>query len=256
MKITGKLPIEKLTEEVYASIICYSPAKPLNMNNILLELKELGVVAIEFTGKHSVARVSVLGSGFGGVVVVAYVGEQRLALKMRRMSRKRDDFSHEADMLQKANEVGVGPKFVASSKNFLLFQLINGSVLFNWLVRHKNAIAFRTVLGDILEQCWRLDVAGIDHGNLSPAPKHLLIDKTQKAFIVDFETASVKRKVLNITSVCHYLFIEDNIVSRLIFEVLGKKDVNKIIIMLRKYKKERSRNNFESLLQECLQTPL
>jgi putative serine/threonine protein kinase len=105
---------------------------------------------------------------------------------------------------------------------------------------------------DILEQCWRLDTAGLDHGELSKAPRHLLMDNTGKPFIVDFETASIQRKVANVTSVCQYLFVGNSIVPRLVWEVLGEKNRNQIVDVLRNYKKERNRLCFETLLQICL----
>ena len=40
-------------------------------------------------------------------------------------------------MLQKANAIGVGPKFIAVSNNFLLSQLIDGDLLEDWLETHK-----------------------------------------------------------------------------------------------------------------------
>ena len=116
-----------------------------------------------------------------GVVVVAHVKGQKVALKMRRIDADRLDFKHEAEMLQKANAIGVGPKFIAVSNNFLLSQLIDGDLLEDWLETHKEKELIRKVLVDILEQCWRLDEAGLDHGELSKAPKHLLVDKDEQA---------------------------------------------------------------------------
>jgi len=248
-----KLPIEKLVEEPYASILCYPHAKPLEVESRLLELKDLGVVAVEFTGDGSAASIPVLGKGYVGIVVVAYLkGGERLALKMRRLDGGRDDFFHEADMLQRANKIEVGPKFVAVTKNFLLSQLVDGDLLVDWLFNHKEKVTVRCVLEDVLEQCWRLDEVGLDHGELSKAPRHLLMDKVGKPFIVDFETASIKRRVANVTSVCQYLFVGNSYVPRLVWEVLGEKNRDKIVEVLRNYKKERSRVCFDTLLQVCL----
>ena len=88
----------------------------------------------------------------------------------------------------------------------MISQLIEDDTLANWLEVRKEKEVFRRVLGDVLEQCWRLDEAGLDHGELSKAPRHLLVDGTGLPFIVDFETASINRKVANVTSVCQYLF--------------------------------------------------
>jgi putative serine/threonine protein kinase len=216
------------------------------------ELRLHGVEAIKFSGEGSAFNVPVLGKGYVGIVVVAYVHRERYALKMRRIDADRIDLKHEAEMLKKANAVGVGPKFVAVSNNFLLSQLVDSDLLADWLETHNDKTIVRKVLVDILDQCWRLDEAGLDHGELSKAPKHLLVDKAQKPFIVDFETASVERKVINVTSVCQFLFMGNSPVAKIIAETFGEKNRSEKIKALQNYKKNRVRANFEALLQLCL----
>ena len=252
MKPPTKLTIENFTEEPYASILCYPHANLLEVQNRILELKGIGVETVEFTGAGSAANVPVLGKGYVGIVVIAHKGGERLALKMRRLDGGRDNFFHEAEMLQKANTIQVGPKFIAVTKNFLLSQLVDGPFLADWLEKHKEKNAFNRVLLDILEQCWRLDQTGIDHGELSKAPRHLLIDKTGKPFIVDFETASIQRRVANVTSVCQYLFAGNSIIPHMVHEVIGEKNMIQLVEVLRNYKKDPNRYNFEVLLQTCL----
>jgi putative serine/threonine protein kinase len=251
MKPHAKLSIENLTEEPYASILCYPHANPLEVDNRILELKKLGVSAVEFTGNGSASNVPVLGKGYAGVVVVAHVNRERLALKIRRLDSGRENFFHEAEMLQKANAVQVGPKFVAVTENFLLSQFIDGNFLTKWLENHRDKNVFRRVIYDVLEQCWRLDEVGLDHGELSKAPRHLLVDESKKPFIVDFETASIQRRVANVTSVCQYLFVGNSPAPQLIYETLGETNKDLIVSTLRNYKKERCRKTFEALLQTC-----
>jgi putative serine/threonine protein kinase len=252
MKPPTKLPIENLTEEPYATILCYPHTKPLEVKNRISELKTLGVHTVEFTGNSSAANTPVIGKGYVGIVILAYTNREQLALKIRRLDSGRENLFHEAQMLQKANTIQVGPKFAAVTKNFLLSQFINGDFLANWLENHKDKEAFRRVIHDILEQCWSLDMVGLDHGELSKAPKHLLVDKSGKPFIVDFETASIQRRVANITSICQHLFVGNNIIPHLIWETMGEKNKEHITNALKNYKKEKNRKNFETLLQTCL----
>jgi putative serine/threonine protein kinase len=154
-------------------------------------------------------------------------------------------------MLAKANSVQVGPRFISVSKNFLLMQFIDGAVLPDWLDARKEKKPLCNVLNAILEQCWRLDNVGLDHGELSKAPKHLIVDKTQKPFIVDFETASLNRKPANVTSVCQFLFTSCGAVANAVAEVLGERNREEIIWALRLYKKDKTRENFDRVLQVC-----
>jgi putative serine/threonine protein kinase len=242
---------ENLTDEPYSSVVCYPRASLLELQNRIAELQKHGVEAVEFTGKASAFNVAVLGKGYVGIVVVAHVRGERVALKMRRIDADRIDLKHEAEMLQKANAVNVGPKFIAVSNNFLLSQLVDGDLLAEWLEKHRAKELMRKVLVDVLEQCWRLDEAGLDHGELSKAPKHLLVDNAEQPFIVDFETASIQRKVANVTSVCQYFFMGNSPLARIVAEVFGERDRLEMIKGLKNYKRYRVLMNFEALLQVC-----
>ena len=252
MKQPRIVALENLDAEPYASIVCYPRTNPTEIYHRLEEMQQHGVTSIEFVGKTNASNVPVLGKGYVGVVVVANVKGQKVALKMRRIDADRLDFSHEAEMLQKANAIGVGPKFIAVSNNFLLSQLIDGDLLEDWLQTPREKGLIRKVLVDILEQCWSLDEAGLDHGELSKAPKHLLVDKIDKPFIVDFETASIVRKVINVTSVCQFLFMGNSRAAKMLDEVFGKKNRLSLISGLKKFKKNTNRKNFEDLLDMCL----
>jgi putative serine/threonine protein kinase len=287
------VPVEKLGMEPYASVLCYPRLSTIEIRNRIHELQKCDVQALEFVGKTSASNVRVLGKGYVGIVVIAHSCGERLALKMRRVDADRQTLEAEAQMLTKANSVGVGPKFIAATKNFLLMQLIEGGFLFDWLEENRiNRVELaelsmihpgmkqrypmyrimnagqnegkitaeikrqnentRKVLLDILEQCWRLDEIGLDHGELSKAPKHLIIDRVSKPFIVDFESASLSRKVANVTAMSQFLFAGNSIEGKLIAEAFGERNKLKLIDALKVYKKNRIRSNFERLIEVCL----
>ena len=253
-----KLPIIVTTEELntqpYASILCFPNPKDKELQSRLQELLSLGVSALEFSGEASLfgIKVPVLGKGFVGIVVIAHLNGQRVAVKIRRVDADRADLLHEAAMIAKANSVKVAPKLVASSKNFLLMQFIDGDLLPNWLKTNQEKTAVRQVLRQVLEQCYRLDEAGLDHGELSKAPKHLLVDKEENVFMVDFETASIERHVSNVTAVCQYLFVGNSSASKILTEIFGERNRLDFIDALRAYKRNRNRENFKNLVKFCL----
>jgi putative serine/threonine protein kinase len=248
------IPLDQLIQEPYASVLCFPNPTEAELQSRLQELRSHGVTALEFSGTASVfgVAVPVLGKGFVGVVVIAHLNGQRVAVKIRRTDADRADLLHEAIMISKANSVGVAPKLMASSKNFLLMQLIDGDLLPNWLKTNKDIAAVKRVLGEVLEQCFRLDEVGLDHGELSKAPKHLLVDKADRAFIVDFETASIERRVANVTAICQYLFAGNSSASKILTETFGERNRLDLIDVLKAYKKNRTRENFEGLLEFCL----
>jgi putative serine/threonine protein kinase len=246
------VPVENLKEEPYGSILCYPRATETELQKRIAELKELGVTAVEFEGKTSVFNVPVLGKGYVGLVVAARFRGQRVALKIRRVDADRSGLQHEADMLAKANTVNVGPKLISVSTNFLLMQLIDGDSLPDWLRIPKKKNDLPIILREVLDQCWRLDNIGLDHGELSHAPKHLIVDKHQNPWIVDFETASVNRKSANVTGVCQFLFTSNGAVARMVAEALGERNQENLLDALRAYKNNKKRDDFDRVLQACL----
>ncbi len=248
------VPVDQLNQEPFASVMCFPKPSEAELQSRIEELRSHGVTALEFSGAASLfgVAVPVLGKGFVGIVVVAHLNEKRVAVKIRRADADRADLLHEAHMLSVANSADVAPKLIAASKNFLLMHLIDGDLLPNWLKTNKDKAAVKLVLGQVLEQCFRLDHAGLDHGELSKAPKHLLVDKAGKVFIVDFETASIERRTANVTAVCQYLFAGNSSASKILAEIFGERNRLEMIGALKAYKKNRTREHFVGLLEFCL----
>jgi len=246
--------LKVLRERKHCKVLCYPRFEQEELEKRLKELERLGVQALEFTGKKSVFDVPVLGKGCVGIVVVAYTRFGRAALKIRRVDADRKGMFHEGEMLKRANAIEVGPKLLEISENFLLMELVEGTHFPEWIESlGEREVQSRVclVLKDILEQCYRLDKAGLDHGELSNAPKHIIVDTDDHPFLVDFETASINRRVSNVTSVCQYLFLGSQIAEK-VKEKLGKVDEKQLINALRAYKRERTKENFEKLLKKFL----
>jgi putative serine/threonine protein kinase len=249
------IPIDQLIETPYSSVLCFPKPSIAELESRIEELRSHNVASLEFSGKSSVFGVPlpVLGKGFVGIVVIAnLMNGQRVAVKIRRLDADRVDLLHEAKMLSKANSVGVAPKFVGVSKNFLLMHLIEGDLLPVWLNVNKKTALVKQVLGEVLLSCYRLDEIGLDHGELSKAPKHVIIDHGNKPWLVDFETASDCRKTANLSAICHFLFSSAGEVARTVIEKLGERNKEKIVSSLQSYKKSKTRENFEKVIQACL----
>lgn len=245
--------LEQLQDKRYASVLCYPRYNSREATKRIRELKRLGVKAIEFAGEKKAFNVSVLGKGCVGIVVAAHVDRRRVALKIRRVDADRVEMQHEAEMLKTANIVGVGPRLIGISKNFLLMEFVEGTLLPKWveeLEGRGTRNRMRQVLRDVLEQCWLLDETGLDHGELSRAPKHIIVGGDNKACIVDFETASIQRRVSNVTSICQYLFIGSQ-TAKTILRKLGKIDQETLRTSLKNYKQNRTTEYFNKILRVC-----
>jgi len=247
------VPLDRLREAKYAQIICYPRYSGEEIERRLDEMKTLSIDAVEFAGASIIFNLPVLGKGYVGVVVLAHTKSGTVALKIRRTDADRSGMIREAEMLQMANSVNVGPKLIDFTENFLTMEFVDGTLLPKWVrkVLETTVTAkIRKVVRDLMEQSWRLDEIGLDHGELSRASKHIMVDSEDKAYILDFETASLNRKASNVTSICQYLFMRSEIAETL------ERGLNGIIrddlrTALRIYKKDRSREKFEEILVIC-----
>ncbi len=254
--MTEEIPLEGLREEKYGRVLCYPRYDPEELERRLKELRDLGVKAVEFIGEKRVFDVPVLGKGCVGIVILAHraVDKVKVALKARRVDADRAGMQREAEMLRRANAVDVGPKLLDVTENFLVMEFIHGKIFPLWIEELKGRgtkALIRGVLRNLLEQGWRLDEAGLDHGELSRAPKHILINEENRPHILDFETASTTRRCSNVTSLCQFLLLGSR-TAKIVEKRLGGKILReRLIKALRDYKQAPTRENFDKILNLC-----
>ena len=252
MKSSKIIHLIGLKEEKYRKILCYPRFTQNEFENRIKELQKLGVKKIEFDGRQNIFDVPILGKGCVGIVVIIYTNNGKFALKIRRVDADRKEMFHEGEMIKIANSIDVGAKFVKVSKNFLIMQLIEGKYFPEWIksLKEKDRSLFEQTLKNILDQCYRLDEVGLDHGELSNALKHIIIDKKGSPYLIDFESASIKRRVSNISSICQFFFLGSQI-APVVQEKMGRKiNKKKIVDALRSYKNNRTRFDFDKILNQ------
>jgi len=196
--------------------------------------------------------VNVLGKGCVGIVIAAHLDSGKVALKIRRTDANRTTMEREARMLEIANSVSVGPKLLGTSENFLVMELFEGDLIEDWIAHpdlERNKEIVIGLLRDVLEQCFRLDKVRLDHGELSQARKHILIE-TGQARILDFETASIMRKPKNLSSVCQYLFVSSH-VAQTMETILSRIDFNQLKNALAAYKQVKNIDSYNQVLGAC-----
>lgn len=241
------VPISALVEEPYHSVLGYPRCAAEELESRVKELEAIGVEGVVFEGRSRIGRLGVLGKGCVGIVVRAVIDEDNIALKIRRTDADRESMEREAGFLRIANGVGVGPRFIAASKNFLAVGFADGTRMIDWIKRDRSAEEVRSVVLQVLEQCFRLDAVGLDHGELSNLNKHVIVGG-RVTTIIDFESASTERRTSNVTSAAQCLFIGSPMALR-VREVLGIRSTDEAIRSLKRYKNDRDKENFESLIR-------
>ncbi len=144
------------------------------------ELSSIGITKLRFEGSTLVDGIPVLGKGTVGLVVQATLDKVPVALKIRRMDADRPSFYEEGRLLRLANSVDVGPRLITVTRNFLVMELINGLPLFRWVEQKNSRSQVRGVLHGLLRDCFKLDAIGLDHGELSHAPRNVLVNSNGK----------------------------------------------------------------------------
>jgi len=238
----------KITEPPYSDIWVYPKGTRAQIKSRIKELKALGVESISFQGKLQVGTISILGKGYVGIVVLGKIGRKKVAVKIRRSDSPRKNLKREAELLKITNQSNVGPKLVGFSKNFLVMEYLEGEKIGDWVASLKkrgSSSQLKTIIKKILEDCYKLDRIGLDHGELSHIVKHVIVGN--KTTIIDFESSSMDRRVSNVTSATQALCIGSGI-SKIIGYICKIPKKEKMIAVLRRYKQEQTRDSFENLL--------
>ena len=244
------LSTSKLSVEPYLSIIGYPKASKKQVEQRISQMEKMGISGIYFQGDLKLGKISVLGKGYVGIVLLAKRKNKLVAVKIRRTDSQRKEMKSEAKLLEIANSSKVGPRLITSNKNFIIMEYLNGKKIGEWIKELKgkgSAAKLKSVIRKTLEDCYNLDKIGLDHGELSNISKHVIISKS-KATVIDFESASTKRKVSNVTSAAQGIFIGSGI-SKSIKKIYKIPPKEKMVDILREYKHNPTRENFDKILK-------
>ena len=245
------VPLEGLAKSPYRELLAYPKPSDESVESRIRQMKGLGIEGLQFEGPLRIGKLAVLGKGVVGLVFAGIADGGRVAVKIRRVDSRRKSMLHEAEMMRAANGAGIGPECLGSSEDVLEMQFLDGQRLPLWLSslkgRGKKARVKATVK-TLLEQCVRLDAYGLDHGELSRAHKNVLVSKGDHPWILDYESASLMRRVNNFTSLAQYILLSGRF-SRKVMRVLGPVDRDELVKYLRLYKSGRTNDAFESTLK-------
>ncbi|MGH1565993.1 MAG: serine/threonine protein kinase [Nitrosopumilus sp.] len=244
------ISIKKFTNDPYSKILGYPRATSRQIRSRINELEKLKIKSISLTGPTTLGKLAILGKGYVGVVVLAKKGNKQVALKIRRIDSQRKEMKNEANLLKLVNSVSVGPKMFGASKNFLVMEYLEGVKMSEWVLALKGSGSvkkLKSTIKHILEDCYRLDQIGFDHGELSNISKHVIIGET-KSTLIDFESSSTKRRPSNVTSITQAIFIGSGIAKKT-QKIYKNPPKEEIISVLKQYKQEKTQESFDKLLK-------
>ncbi len=245
------VPISDLVKDPYREVLAFPKPADSAVQSRVHQLRKLGVSGLEFKGPLKIGRVSVLGKGVVGIVVAGEGGGKKVAVKIRRVDSRRLNMIHEASMMSEANKAGIGPHCLGYTQDILMMEFLKGQRLPVWLSSLKGRgrkSRVRSTFRNLLEQSVKLDAYGLDHGELSRAHKNVLITDENRPWILDFESASMMRRVNNFTSIAQYLFLGGGFAKK-VSQVLGTVEKSELVDCLRLYKSGMTNDAFEAALK-------
>ena len=243
------VPLEELDQDPYRLLIAYPTPSPDEVKTRISQLSDLGIASLDFHGPLRMGKVSVLGKGVVGLVFSGFADGIQVAVKIRRVDSRRSSMSHEANMIETANKAGIGPRLLGSSQDVLKMQFVEGQTLPPWIAGQKGKgtrARVRSTFKLLFEQCAKLDAYGLDHGELSRAHKNVIVSQQGIPWILDFESASLMRRVNNFTSIVQYLFLSGRF-ARHALRVLGPVRRDELINNLRLYKAGKTNDAFDAV---------
>jgi putative serine/threonine protein kinase len=239
-----------LTRTPFIQVLTYPRISLREARSRVKQLSGLGVDQLIFEGHARVGRLGILGLGTVGIVVRARRGAELCALKIRRTDANRPDMEEEVRITAMANRIGVGPQVYSHSKDMILMKLLESQEIREWLrgLRGQGRREqTRKTVHALLNQCRKLDIMGIDHGQLSNLRKHAVIAEG-KPWIIDFESAGTGRRPRNVTTAAQYLLV-GGALSPAMRRTLGIRETETLRRLLADYKRDLSDYTYSKILE-------
>jgi putative serine/threonine protein kinase len=244
-----QIPVSEFVRIPYLLVLTYPRPNLAVAKSRVRQLDKLGVTEVFFGGRTKIGRLGLVGIGTVSVVVRATVKGNEQALKIRRCDANRKTMLDEYRLTQIANQIGVGAFAFAASRDFMVMQLVEGDDIDDHLRSIKGVGTrgrVREIIHRLLNQCRKLDLVGLDHGQLSDLRKHVIM-AGDEPYIIDFESSSRGRSTKNVTTATQNLLIGGRS-SPLVRRLLGLKSHDEVLRALREYKKDMSDENYVAIL--------
>lgn len=162
-------------------------------------------------------------------------GKKKFAVKVEKENKDiHGRIQNEVHFLKILNKEKIGPNLICFGNNYFVYKFVEGELILEYIEKTKNPYP---MLIKILEQCRKLDKLGINKLEMHHPLKHIFIKKG-KVVMIDFERAYYTKRPKNVTQFCQFILRGRAL----------KVDNEKFILLIKKYKKDPSGENFEKIV--------
>jgi len=115
--------------------------------------------------------------------------------------------------LKQCNKENIGPKlyFYGRQNEYIVREFIEGEFLPDFLENKANKEKIKTILKDILNQCFILDKMKMSKDEFTRPLKNVMVNKEGKAILLDFERCRNDLEPTNVTQFVSFLANHDHI---------------------------------------------
>ncbi len=243
--LTGKDKVHSILEE-YAFDYQKLAEKEEFMETLFVYLAEKSDLlrALEWKNIKNIKKIA---KGHRGFIFTGSMGGKKVVVKKQRTDKPViGRIVNEARWLKVLNRKGIGPEFLfLDVKNdYFCYRYVEGEFIPSFLEKaSKDEIT--KVLKDVFEQCFEMDMMGIDKEEMHNPYKHILI-KDGKSVMLDFERVHSTEKPKNVTQFMQYVGNTKN--TKILKEKNIKIDKRKWKAAAKRYKKEENRKNFKEII--------
>lgn len=216
-------------ETLYACAIRKSP--------LLLQLEQKGINGVALFEK-----------GNRGVLYKGSYQGKTVAVKAKRKeSAAVATIQNEINWLRELNKAGIGPKLLLSSneKDWFAYEFVDGEFITDFISSCKEKKKMLDAIKQLLLQCRKLDELKVNKEEMSRPQKHVLIGKSGKITMLDFERCRKTQKPKNVTQLCQ--FLARNYANSVLRQKQIVIDRDKLLAAAQKYKSSQTEENFEKI---------
>ncbi|RLE38142.1 hypothetical protein DRJ17_04825 [Candidatus Woesearchaeota archaeon] len=195
---------------------------------------------------NNVSKIEPFMKGKRGLIYIGKYRKKKVAIKVPNpKSEARGNLRNEGEKIAFLNRYKIGPKLLFYGENFLVYEFVPGEFIIDF-VKNASRFAIRSVLMNVLSQCYLMDRLKLNKEEMHRPVKHIIVGKRLKVTMIDFERCKQTKKPHNVTQFCQFL-TSSNFAALLKekgFEIYKDKMLNAARI----YKHDMSRRNFRRIL--------
>ncbi len=199
--------------------------------------------------KEEVTNISYFTKGKRGVIYKGKYQEEIVCIKVKRKeSEALNRIKTETKFIQALNRHGVGPTYLFSSEEYLVYKFIPGKYIEDFFANAKKP-KIRKVLIEVLKQCFIMDKLGINKEEMHHPVKHVIIGKQIK--LIDFERCHYTEDPKNVSQFMQYIMMNIPILKKKRINL----DANKIIHLTKNYKANMGEDSFSEIEKYLTSSP-